>query len=347
MEEDLSLKELVRKLTAWKDYFLSNWKVLVIGATIGVSIGLIKYFTQKKLYVAKLSFALEDKSGGGATPYAGLASQFGVDIGGGSNGAFSGDNLLELLRSRMMVEKTLFTPVTFEGKTDLLINRFIEVNKLRENWSKEPKYDSIEFKMGDDRESFSLYKEMMLNTVYGLLMQNDFSVSKQDKKLVIINVSFSSNDELFTKEFIEILTKNISDFYIETKTKKSRVNIELLTARVDSVKKELDREMINAALNKDQNTNVIRTQANVTSAKKQMNIQILSTMYAELIKNLELSKFTLMREEPLIQVIDKPRFPLQEKKLGIVLATVLGAFAGSFIVAVYLIYKRLKDILLG
>jgi hypothetical protein len=47
-----------------------------------------------------LFFALEEgESGGGGSLY-GLASQFGYNIGGG---AFTGDNLLELMKSRRLI----------------------------------------------------------------------------------------------------------------------------------------------------------------------------------------------------------------------------------------------------
>jgi hypothetical protein len=55
-----------------------------------------------------LTFALEEgESGGGSL--SGLASQFGYNIGGGG-GAFTGDNLLELMKSRRLIQDVLLTP---------------------------------------------------------------------------------------------------------------------------------------------------------------------------------------------------------------------------------------------
>jgi uncharacterized protein involved in exopolysaccharide biosynthesis len=66
-------------------------------------------FMQKPTYTASLSFALEDeKSGGGGLSGAlGLASSLGIDLGGSAGGAFTGANLLELMKSRNIVEKAL------------------------------------------------------------------------------------------------------------------------------------------------------------------------------------------------------------------------------------------------
>ena len=49
-----------------------------------------------------LTFALEEgESGGGSL--SGLASQFGYNIGGSGGGAFTGYNLLELMKSRRLI----------------------------------------------------------------------------------------------------------------------------------------------------------------------------------------------------------------------------------------------------
>ncbi len=72
--------------------------------------------------------------------------------------------------------------------------------------------------------------------------------------------------------------------------------------------------MVAAAISKDQNKFVTNTRGLVQSAKKQMQAQMLSTMYGEVVKNLELSKTMAAHNEPLIQVIDAPRFPLRKRQ---------------------------------
>ena len=62
-------------------------------------------------------FVLEDeKSNGSLGGAIGLASQFGFDLGGNGGGVFSGDNLLELMKSRSIIEKVLLTTVHIKGK---------------------------------------------------------------------------------------------------------------------------------------------------------------------------------------------------------------------------------------
>jgi hypothetical protein len=62
-----------------------------------------------------LSFALEEDGGGGGGVLS-LASQFGFDLGTSGGGAFTGSNLIELFKSRSMVEKTLLALVKHKEK---------------------------------------------------------------------------------------------------------------------------------------------------------------------------------------------------------------------------------------
>ena len=133
--DEISLKELIQKGQAWFAFFKSKWKTILIAGIIGGLLGLGYSFTKKTIYTAKLSFALEEKgaSGGGLSS---LAAQFGLGVGGDGGGVFSGGNMIELLKSRFLIEKTLMSTVTINGKSDLLLNRYIRFNKFDKKWAK-------------------------------------------------------------------------------------------------------------------------------------------------------------------------------------------------------------------
>ena len=126
-------------------------------------------------------------------------------------------------------------------------------------------------------------------------------------------MEFTDIDEQFAKVFVENLTKNVTEFYVETKTSQSKKNIQLLQEKADSVERELSKNMVSAAVSKDRSVFSSNTQSLVNTTKKQMKAQMLGTIYAEVIKNLELSKTMAAHNEPLIQVIDSPRFPLEKE----------------------------------
>jgi hypothetical protein len=64
-----------------------------------------------------------------------------------------------------------------------------------------------------------------------------------------------SENELFSKHFAEILAKEVSEFYVETKTKKSANNIRILEHQTDSIRRSLNSSMIGAASSADANPN--------------------------------------------------------------------------------------------
>lgn len=336
---EISLIELVDKWKNWFAYLRTKWLFILIFVLIGAVTGVTISIFQKKDYVAELTFALEEK-GGGANAYAGIASQLGIDL-GGEGGAFSGDNSLELIKSRKLIEQTLLTPVMINGEEQLLVNRYRSFNSDCQDWEEDPVLSAIQFKKGEPRSTFSVTKDSLLKVIYRDIKKHNLYVNKVDKKLNIIHVKCRIEDEFFAKYFIEVLVKNASDFYIETKTKRSKYNVLMLEQRVDSVRRELDKEIFGVAISRDQNTNTLRAQGGVQSVKKQMNVQVLTTMYGELVKNLELSKFSLMREEPLFQVIDIPILPLDNEKFGKKKGVIIGGIIGFSIALLYLTYKRI------
>jgi uncharacterized protein involved in exopolysaccharide biosynthesis len=328
--DEISLKELVQKAGAWFAYFKSQWKIIFLAGILGGLLGLGYAFTKKTIYTAKLSFALEEKGSGGGN-LSSLAAQFGLGgIGGGDGGVFSGGNMIELLKSRFLIEKTLLSTVTINGKSDLLINRYIQFNKLDKAWAKKINLADLKFNSAD-RSTFSLQQDSVLGMISAGLIKNNVAIAQQDKKLSIINISVASTDEVFAKVFSEKLIETVRDFYIETKTKKSRSNVMLLQNRADSVQRELNAAMYGRAQFGDQNMGLIRQQAAVPKLKQEMRVQMLGTLYGELVKNLEFAKLTLMREEPLVQIIDQPILPLPKARLGKLKAMVIGGFLFGFI----------------
>ena len=337
--EEISLKELIQKAQVWFAFFKSKSKTIIWAGLIGGLLGLSYSFIKKPIYIAKLSFALEEKgaSGGGLSA---IASQFGLGgIGGSEGGVFSGGNMIELLKSRFLIEKTLLSTVSINGKSDLLLNRYIRFNKLDKAWAKKENLANLKF-TNSDRTHFSLQQDSVLGVISFGLIKNNLGVAQQDKKLSIINIVFSSNDEIFAKVFSEKLIENVTDFYIETKTKKSRGNVMLLQNRADSVQRELNAALYGRAQFGDQNMGLIRQQAAVPKLKQEMRVQMLGTLYVELVKNLEFAKLTLMREEPLIQIIDQPILPLVKNRVGKIKGIVIGGFIFEVLCVIYLIIRK-------
>jgi len=336
--DEISIKELIQKAGEVISYLKTQWwKLMLLGLLGGVGGFFYAKFSKPK-YTAKLTFALAesgDKMGGIGS----IASQFGIDLmGGGSAGAFSGDNLLEFMKSRLLIEKTLLTVVDSAGKPKLLVNQYIDFNrpkkpKPRESDDPIPVY----FTGNEEKTGFSLLQDSFLAKVSVDLVEKNLQVAKLDKKLAIVSVSFTGEDQWFAKNFTQILTQNVTEFYVETKTGQMRKNVNMMEHKVDSVKQALGQAMYGVASEVDGNQFLVRGVAKVPQAKKQLEIQVLSTMYGELIKNLELSRAMMAKDQPLIQLIDQPRFPLERKKTSKFIGAIIGSIFTFFLAVTYLL----------
>jgi uncharacterized protein involved in exopolysaccharide biosynthesis len=342
--DEISLKELLEKAKEWYSYLLSQWKIIVLAGIIGAAIGLTYSFIKKPVYTATLSFALEDeKSGGGLGGALGLASSFGIDLGGGGGSIFTGSNLTELFKSRSMVEQTLLTAVNYQDKNISLAEMYIQEKKWREKWENKPKFATLQFLPSADRKGYTRVQDSILGVMYEDLSKNGLVVGQKDKKIAIINIDVSSTNELFAKYFTEALAKKVSDFYVATKSKKSRMNMDILERQTDSIRRELNGAITGVAVAND-NTFGLNPAMNVRrapSARRQVDVQANTAILTELVKQSELAKVTLRKETPLIQVIDKPILPLKKEKFGKAKGILLGGILAGFLVVFVLIVRRI------
>jgi hypothetical protein len=166
---------------------------------------------------------------------------------------------------------------------------------------------------------------------------------QKDKKVTILFVEVTSENELFSKIFCENLAKETSDFYIETKSKKAKINVSVLQKQVDSVKNALNGAITGIAYETDNvyNMNPALNIKGAPSKLMQVDVQANTAILTNLVVQLELAKITLRKETPLIQLIDRPILPLQKEKLGKLKSIILGGFLAGFLYILYLIFGRL------
>ena len=341
--DEISLKELIEKGKEWFNYLLSQWKIIVLAGVIGAALGLAYSFSKKPIYTATLSFALEDEKSGGLGGALGLASSFGIDLGGGGGSIFTGSNLTELFKSRAMVEQTLLSPVVVDGKTISLAEMYIQNQEWRKKWNEKPKLASIQFLPDTKRKYFTRVHDSILGVMYQDLSKTGLSVGQKDKKISIITIDVNSTNELFSKYFTEALVKEVSDFYVTTKSKKARMNMDILERQTDSIRRELNGAITGVAVAND-NTFGLNPAMNVRrapSARRQVDVQANTAILTELVKQTELAKVTVRKETPLIQVIDRPILPLKKEKFGKAKGIVIGGFLAGFLIVLGLIIRKL------
>jgi hypothetical protein len=343
-EDEISLKELIIKLKEWFIYLLSKWMIIGLAGFIGAGIGLVYALKDKPVYTATLSFVIEDeKSGGGMGGASGLASQFGIDMGGNAGGVFSGANLLDFFKSRRMVEQTLLRPVKVSGKIISYAEWYIQNAQWRKAWENKEGYKKLQFFPNAVRTNFTRVQDSIMGVIYEDLSKNGLAVGPKDKKVSIISVEVKSMDELFAQSFTEAIAKEVSDFYVLTKSKKANLNMEILQKQTDSIRNDLNEAITGVAVAND-NTFGLNSALNiqrVPSARRQVDVQANSAILTALVQQTEMAKVTLRKETPLIQVIDRPILPLKKEKFSKSKGILRGGFLASFLIALGLLGIRM------
>lgn len=345
-EDEISLKELILKIKEWWQYLWSKKWIIIAAGLIGGLLGLGYAFTKKPLYTATTTFVLESsEKSGGLGNLAGLASMAGVDLGGGGGGdMFQGDNILDFYKSRKMIEKTLFSPVDSLSK-QTLIEKYIEINDLRKAWVKDEKLNNLKFKIGDfELTKRDRQRDSVVGSVVMAIIKSHLVVSRPDKKLSKIQVDVKSTDEVFSKRFNEELVANVNNFYINTKTKKSLTNVAILQRKTDSVRAVMNGAIYSAAAVSDAtpNLNPTRQVQRVAPVQRaQASAETNKAILSSLIQNLELSKMTLMKEAPLLEIVDGPIYPLQNERFGKTKGFAIGGTLFGFLTVIFLTIRKI------
>ena len=222
-----------------------------------------------------------------------------------------------------------------------MADRYAEVAKLKEGWEKNPKVGVVEFSPFVAKVMPRKEDSLMQAIVKGIIL-SELSVSKPDKKASFIEVKVSSKDELFAKLFAERLVKVATDRYIESKTKTKALNIAKLQYKADSLTALLNNKTYAAAASQQSlvDANPALRTAPIASEISSREKTMAATIFAEVVKNLEISKTILNQETPVIQMVDQSTFPLPKERVSKLKSLILGGLLAGFFIILYLLAQK-------
>ena len=120
--------------------------------------------------------------------------------------------------------------------------------------------------------------------------------------------------------------------YISHQTAQAENTLDFLQNRADSVFNELEFAEEKFAKTRDINERIVKASGRLKELQLMRKVEVLNTMYLEIIKNLELSKLTLLNQTPIINIIDKPILPLKQDKRSKSKFAILFGFIGGFLI---------------
>lgn len=340
MPEQIKVSDLLALVNKVIKYLLSQYKLIGITTTITCLIAIGYWYQQTPTYRASATFIVEEGSskGGGLS---GIASQFGIDIGsmmgGGGSGMFSGENIYEIMKSRLIIEKVLLSKIdSSEGaKGKSMADLYMQISGMQKALNKKgPEFAKLNFTNLKEDSKHTILQDSILNVLVQKIVTQNLTIDKQNKKTSIITVSLTSSDQVFSKVFVEKLLIKTSELYIDIKTRNLSKNINKIQRKADSLQYSLnniyDRSYINLSRPQEA-TNRDKT--------------VTYTLYGEVIKNLETLKISLINQTPLIQVLDLPQYPLIDQKYRLLVLLPIGFIVGIFLsslIAIFLYTEKEK-----
>jgi hypothetical protein len=339
MSEKILLSDLMSLVGKAIKYIFSQYILILKIAIITGCLGLGYSYFEKDKFKAEATFIVEEKSGS-KSGLGALASSVGFDIGsltGGSAGLFEGDNILDIMQSRLIVEKVLLSHVdTTNPNSTTLADIYAASHGLSKKWAKDPQLATFNFYTLPKNEVEKLKKDSILFEVYQQLVKNHLVVSRQNKKGSIINIQVISRDQVFSKLFTERILKETGDLYVDIKTSNMNNNIARLQIKADSLHDKLYSKSYQAVALVNANSGMKSNVVNEDLTQKDKTVVF--TLYGEVLKNLEGLKLSQISQTPVIQVLDMPKYPLVNQSYHWLIFLLGGFLAGVLIGVFFAIY---------
>lgn len=330
-KDEITVNDLFIKIINLLKYWKQKWKLILSFCLISSLVGCLYAKYNKPDFTAELTFAIDNDKP--TIIGSDLMSNLGFDIGGTSEGGlFSKMNMIDLFKSRKMIEKTLLNTVLVDNKTTSLADLYLTINKNTDR-----KFDHEVFPKNQERKNFTRFQDSILGEIYFELKNNELKINQLNGNSSIFKIELTSKNEVFLKSFLENLPKVVSEDYYEMKNKKTNFKISTLEQLVDSVKRELD-----FAINVNSKESVLKNNNLETlGLKKQIDIKISAEVLTDLYKKLELSKASINNDLLLIQVIDAPILPLEKNEISIKNGMINGFSIGFLMITLMITINRI------
>jgi hypothetical protein len=308
----------------------------IAGIAFGSSLSLLWPVT----YSAKMTFVVENSKAGAGSLVSDLAGQFGLDVSSlnGISGVLASENVQELLKSNKILKRSLLS--SYDQK-HTLADLYIRKNGLKKRW--EDKYvENGELIFPKDRQSYSRLQDSLLMEIVKRITEKEISILMPDKRQGFFELTLTTRDEQLSSLLCRQIVYESSNFYIQTKTQRIKNNVDRLQARADSIgfllKNKTYKASNSSALLLDVNPSY--SKARVGAEVDERDKYILSTIYSEIVKNLEISKTVLAQETPTVQILDEPDFPLQKNSLKWYKSGFYGGVIFSLCYFIYILFLK-------
>lgn len=341
-QDELTLRDLIITFQIYRREAFRQWWIyalcfLVIGGYL-----FYRAETSPVTYPAKLTFMLNEDEGGGLGGVSSVLGQLG--LGRGRAGRYNLDKIVELARSRRIMQAVILTKIDSGIQSSFIGNALIAEYELNEQWEKDnPEMEGFRF-THDSVPAFNLAERSALLALHGLLIGGENTPglvsSSFDELSGILTLNCETTNEELSVTIATTLFDKLGKFYIDQAIERQLQTYELVRTKVDSIVGELSKADVGLAVYNDASNNLFSRVDQVRGQRLQREIIKLSAMQAEAVKNMEYAEFMLKNARPVIQELDIPISPLQPTRPSRLKALVLGAAIAFVLASLYIVGRR-------
>lgn len=344
-EEEFGIKDLIRMLKTWKEVFVKNIFKILIAGIIGGAIGFTYAYLSVPVYNAQLKFVMRSDPGSGlSSGLAGLSSILGTGTGPGGSGSGL-ERVIELIGSDRIIGNAILSEAEVNGKQDLLINHYITLQGYKKAWEKDSLLSKVNYPVGVQFADLDFPQRKAIKMIIGSLIGKDNSsklIGKSfDKKSGVVTLAVTYKNEDFSIVLTNLIYKEVIEFYSDQSLAATSNNVQVLTQKADSIRRELDATRRAFAKNSDQALGLLLQEDKVENKSLSFKENMLSLMYAEVQKNLETLRYIEASSMPSFSIIDQPYSPIRPLQKSRIVYSIVG-FISLFFFVLVVYYIRIK-----
>ena len=319
MEEQkkiIDLSEIFKKLWSKKKKFFIVWIITFILSCIWI-------FPQPRYYQAEVSLAPE-LAGEDVGGLSGIASSFGINIGGATDDAFHPILYPDLIESNNFIVGLMPIQITTTAKDDKPSITTDYYTYLKKHQKKNPLTQPFIKLSITIKKAFSKEEEGKPLTAKEL---NPFKLSEKDskifesvtgnitcsvdKKTEVISISVKDQDPLVCATMADSVRQHLQDFITQYRTKKTRIDVDHYQHLTDSAKLEYESAVNKYSMFCDANQDIILQSVNSKRDALEQDMQFKYNTYTALNTQLEAVKAKLQERTPAFTILKNATVPIK------------------------------------
>ena len=306
-----------------------------------------KYANSDYSYRAVLTFMINQNETSGPLGLSSILGQFGM----GGRGEFNRNRIIGLSTSRRIFEKAIFEKAIIKGEQDFIANHIINYLDKQDMWIPVPFFrkssdkDKMMTEFRFARANISQFDSLdnaVLMELYGIVVGNPSKGTKGimsngfNKESGILHISVTTNNPELSVAMANSIFDNLSQFYVDKTIEQQITTYNVVKAKSDSLFYLLQSAETGAAAFDDQSDGTWGSSSRLPGRRLNREVQKLSILYGESLKNLEIADFALKNQTPFVQPIDRPILPIEGVKTSLLKSIIIGIALG-FLLSIILI----------